>query len=59
MMAETLLRPAQVAEMFGVTPKTVTRWADAGHLPCIVTPGGHRRYPERIIKLIVEKRNRA
>lgn len=39
-----LLRPAEVASLFGVGAKTVTRWANTGKLPYIMTPGGHRRY---------------
>lgn len=39
-----LLTPAEVARMFRVDPKTVTRWARAGRLPCIKTLGGHRRF---------------
>jgi excisionase family DNA binding protein len=39
-----LLRPVEVARMFGVDPKTVTRWANTGRLSVIVTPGGHRRF---------------
>ena len=39
-----LLSPGQVAEMFSVDPKTVTRWAKAGKLTSIRTLGGHRRY---------------
>ncbi len=44
--AEALLTPAEVASMFRVDPKTVTRWAKAGKLTSIRTLGGHRRYPE-------------
>lgn len=39
-----LLTPAQVAKMFHVDPKTVTRWAQAGKLTYMRTLGGHRRY---------------
>jgi excisionase family DNA binding protein len=39
-----LLTPAEVATMFRVDPKTVTRWAKAGKLTSIRTLGGHRRY---------------
>lgn len=39
-----LLSPSEVAELFGVDPKTVTRWARTGKLSCIRTLGGHRRY---------------
>ncbi|MDP9398598.1 MAG: developmental transcriptional regulator BldC [Actinomycetota bacterium] len=42
--AETLMTPAEVAAMFRVDPKTVTRWAKAGKLTSIRTLGGHRRY---------------
>ena len=41
---EKLLIPAEVAAMFRVDPKTVTRWAKAGKLTSIRTLGGHRRY---------------
>ena len=41
-----LLIPAEVASMFRVDPKTVTRWAKVGKLSSIRTLGGHRRYRE-------------
>jgi len=41
---ETLLTPSEVAALFRVDPKTVTRWARAGKLSAIRTLGGHRRY---------------
>jgi len=41
---DELLTPAEVAAMFRVDPKTVTRWAKAGKLTSIRTLGGHRRY---------------
>jgi excisionase family DNA binding protein len=43
---ERLLTPAEVAAIFRVDPKTVTRWAKAGKLSSIRTLGGHRRYRE-------------
>ena len=42
--AEVLLTPSEVATLFRVDPKTVTRWAKAGKLTPIRTLGGHRRY---------------
>ncbi|MBT0992954.1 helix-turn-helix domain-containing protein [Cellulomonas sp. DKR-3] len=41
---QELLTPHEVANLFGVDPKTVTRWARAGRLTSIRTLGGHRRY---------------
>jgi excisionase family DNA binding protein len=39
-----LLTPSEVAALFKVDPKTVTRWSQKGKLHCIKTVGGHRRY---------------
>ena len=47
---EPLLTPAEVASMFRVDPKTVTRWAKSGKLTSIRTLGGHRRYREAEVK---------
>lgn len=40
-----LLTPKEVARLFRVDPKTVGRWAKAGKLTYIRTPGNHRRFP--------------
>ncbi|HEX5539993.1 MAG TPA: developmental transcriptional regulator BldC [Micromonospora sp.] len=50
---ETLLTPAEVAALFRVDPKTVTRWAKAGKLSSIRTLGGHRRYREAEVKALL------
>lgn len=42
---QTLMTPAEVAALFRVDPKTVSRWAEAGKLPSVRTLGGHRRFP--------------
>ena len=47
---EALLTPAEVAALFRVDPKTVTRWAKAGKLSAIRTLGGHRRYRESEVR---------
>src|SRR3954467_3900558 len=44
MTDDDLLRPREVAHMFGVRPTTVARWAREGRLTAARTPGGHRRY---------------
>jgi excisionase family DNA binding protein len=41
---QELMTPAEVAALFRVDPKTVTRWAQAGKLQAVRTLGGHRRY---------------
>jgi excisionase family DNA binding protein len=51
--SEPLLTPAEVATMFRVDPKTVTRWARAGKLTCIRTLGGHRRYREAEVRALL------
>ena len=51
---EKLLTPAEVATLFRVDPKTVTRWAKAGKLTSIRTLGGHRRYKESEVKALLK-----
>jgi excisionase family DNA binding protein len=51
---EVLLTPAEVASLFRVDPKTVTRWAKAGKLTSIRTLGGHRRYKESEVKALLK-----
>lgn len=48
--SENLLTPSEVATLFRVDPKTVTRWAKAGKLSSIRTLGGHRRYLESEVR---------
>lgn len=52
---EQLLTPSEVAAMFRVNPKTVTRWARAGKLTAIRTLGGHRRFRVSEIKRCLEE----
>ena len=50
-----LMRPAEVASLFGVSPKTVTRWAEDGKLPSVRTRGGHRRFDEdEVLRILKE-----
>ena len=50
---EVLLTPSEVAALFRVDPKTVTRWAKAVKLTAIKTLGGHRRYKESEVKALL------
>ncbi len=38
------LSTSQAAEVLGVHPNTIRRWADDGKLSAMITPGGHRRF---------------
>jgi excisionase family DNA binding protein len=54
-VGERLLTPGEVAALFRVDPKTVTRWATAGRIGSIRTPGGHRRFREaEVMALLAE-----
>jgi excisionase family DNA binding protein len=55
--ADRLLTPAEVAAMFRVDPKTVTRWARDGRLTAVRTLGGHRRYREAEVFSLLRKAN--
>jgi excisionase family DNA binding protein len=35
---------SQAAQLLGIHPTTLRRWADNGSVPAKVTPGGHRRF---------------
>ena len=52
---DDLLTPAEVAALFRVNPKTVTRWARAGKITAIRTLGGHRRFRSSEIKRCLEQ----
>ena len=52
---EQLLTPSEVAALFRVNPKTVTRWARAGKLTAIRTLGGHRRFRVSEIRRCLEE----
>ena len=57
---EKLLTPSEVAAIFRVDPKTVTRWAKVGKLSSISTLGGHRRFRELEVRaLLIEAQEQA
>ena len=45
----------EVAELFGVSVSTVTRWARAGKISAIRTLGGHRRFRASEIRKFLEQ----
>lgn len=53
-ITDAKLTPSEVAQLFHVDPKTVTRWARAGKLTCTRTLGGHRRYSETEVRRLLE-----
>ena len=53
--SDALLTPAEVAALYRVNPKTVTRWARAGKISAIRTLGGHRRFRASEIRRCIEE----
>jgi len=43
--SQQFLSRTQVARLFGVSTSSVTRWAKAGLIRALRTPGGHYRFP--------------
>jgi transposase len=54
---DALLRPREVAAIFGVRPTTIARWAREGKLTPLLTPGGHRRYRPSDIREVLDGAN--
>jgi excisionase family DNA binding protein len=54
---ERLLTPGEVALIFRVDPKTVTRWASAGRIGSVRTLGGHHRFRESEVNDLVADLN--
>jgi excisionase family DNA binding protein len=51
---QKLLTPGEVAKIFRVDPKTVSRWAEAGRVPgAFKTPGRHWRFPAESIEILL------
>ncbi len=52
---DEFLLPSEVATTLGVAPKTVTRWARMGLIPCVVTLGGHRRFRREDVEAVARR----
>ena len=50
-----LYTPAEVAALFRVDPKTVTRWAKSGKLVALRTLGGHRRFHRAAVDALLAR----
>jgi excisionase family DNA binding protein len=50
---DRLMTPGEVASLFRVDPKTVSRWAISGRIPSVRTPGGHRRFRETDVRQLL------
>lgn len=51
---DVLLIPKEVARLFRVDPKTITRWANAGKITSVTTPGGHKRFWRSEVEKLLE-----
>lgn len=52
---DRLLLPSEVAQIFRISPKTVTRWADQGLIPAVrANPRAHRRYRESDVRALIK-----
>lgn len=51
---QRLWLPREVARLFGVDSKTVTRWNRSGKIEAIRTIGGHRRFAEAEVRRLFE-----
>lgn len=53
---KAVLTPGDVAIVFGVDPKTVTRWATQGAIPSFRTPRGqHRFLTSDVVALVLQQ----
>jgi excisionase family DNA binding protein len=51
--SETMLRPAEAAELLGVSLAHLRRLASTGRLVTVRTLGGHRRYREAEVRMLL------
>jgi excisionase family DNA binding protein len=52
---DPFLTPGEVAALFRVDPKTVSRWAKAGRIARTRTPGGHGRYRQSDVAALLRE----
>jgi excisionase family DNA binding protein len=54
-MMSDWLELGKAADLLGIHFTTLRRWADAGEVPCIRTPGGHRRFQRADLEAFLAK----
>lgn len=54
MTQDRLISPAEVAQLFGVSPITVRSWVTKGLLKAKTTPGGHRRFAQKDVEDLIQ-----
>jgi excisionase family DNA binding protein len=52
------IKPGEAAELLGVSRDSIRRYADAGHIDAITTPGGQRRIDRHSVETYTGKRTR-
>ena len=52
---DDLVARTVAAQILGVSPTTVTRWAREGRLACRVTLGGHHRFERAVLNEIRDR----
>lgn len=57
-MTQEWLTLKDAAERLGVHPSTLRRWADAGNIPYMLTPGGHRRFLRQEVETFAQRRQK-
>lgn len=51
-----LLSVSAAARLLGVSPSSLRAWAAAGRVPCVRTPGGHRRFElDELVRWLAER----
>lgn len=53
---DILMTPGEVAKIFKVTSKTVTRWAKEGKISFITTPGKHKRFWKSEVRRFLQEK---
>lgn len=55
-MATELLSPTDAAELIGVNPRTLKRWAAAGKVRHVRLPSGRFRFPADVVDEVLAER---